>query len=349
MSQRKRKASAMNAVNMTVFLPKRRPAYVAKWTDPVTGKRPQRTLGTKVKREAFVLAAELADKVVAGVAIDDLDWGAFCAKYEREKLRKRSHSTQEGWGTTKRHIRDFGEPATLQDVTAGWVSAWQAHLEDTGMAVNSVAVYSRYLRAAVNWAARYDLIARAPFIAVEIEAVPRSDGVQPVDFKRLLAAVPTVRPKDAARWDRLLRGLSGCNLRISELRRLSWDPGAEIRIDMGDVYPLIRFRPKSHKTRKRRIQVILPQFWDVCTETAMDDRQGFVFPVPNGRGGQISLSPPGSHSQLRRKPRGRLTPKGAAGVPAGPGRLLRARLRGQGGPGPRGARPVRLLRQDRLA
>lgn len=285
----RRKPSAMRTLQMTVFRPKRRPgAYVAKWTDPVTGKRPQRTLDARIRRDADDLAAELAKKILAGVAIDDIEWPAFCVRYERAKRRKWKPSTREGWGTTKTHVRNFGAPATLQDVTAAWVLAWQGHLEDTGMSVNSVAVYSRYLRAAVRWAARYDLIARAPYIAVESEAVPRSEGVRPVDFRRLLLAVPDVRPKDTACWARLLRGLSACNLRVNELRRLSWDPSAEIRIDTGDKFPLIRFRPKSHKTRKRRIQVILPEFWRVCTETPQDDRTGVVFSVPNGRGGQIS-------------------------------------------------------------
>jgi len=284
-----RKSTAMKTVQMTVFRPARRPAaYVARWRNPVTGKWAQRTLDARLQRDAGALATELAEAIVNGVSIDNLDWPAFCAKYEREKMRKRAGKTQESWVTTKRHIADFGAPRHLQDVTAAWVSAWQAHLEDTGMAVNSVAVYSRTLRAAIRWAARYDLIDRAPYIAVECEEVPRSDGIQPVDFKRLLAAVPEVRPKDTAYWSRLLRGLSTCNLRINELRRLSWDPGSKIRIDGADVYPLIRFHPKSHKSQKRRIQVILPQFWDVCRETPMDQRTGHVFPVPNGRGGQLS-------------------------------------------------------------
>lgn len=274
---------------MSVFIPKRRKnSYVATWWDPVTKRFRQKTLGTKNRREAFAIASDMARLILAGVSVDRITWASFCAMYERERLSRRSPSTREGWGTLKRHIADFGEPEAIEDITAAWVSAWQAHLYARGLAVNSVGVYSRYLRAAVNWAKRHDLIERAPYVEIETEVAPRSKATKPHEFKVILAAVPKVRPNDSANWNRLLRGLSRCNLRISELRQLSWDEGAGVHLDVSDVYPLIRFQPKSIKSRKRRVQVVLPEFWDICCETPQGDRQNWIFPLPNGRGGQMS-------------------------------------------------------------
>jgi integrase len=285
------KSEVMKKLRMTVFKPHRRPgSYVARWQDPVTERWCQRRLGERTKREAWAAATELADKIDVGVSVDDTKWRQFCYKYEWEHLgrRHRSARTLESWLTTKRHIARFREPATLQAITSSWVSEWQAHLDHEGLALNSIACYSRTLKAALKWAWKRDLIMKVPHIPVEGEEVPRSRAVKPTEMKRLLQAVPEVRPKDTHYWARMLRGLSLCNLRISNLRQLSWDADAPIRIDTTEAHPLIRFQPRSHKSRKRRIQVVLPAFWAVCCETPEELRQGYVFPLPNGRGGQMS-------------------------------------------------------------
>jgi len=282
----------MALLGMTVFLPTRRPeSYVARWTDPDTGKRKQRRLGTRIKRDAYTAAAELAAKALGRVSIDRWTWGAFCERYERLHMRGTSPKNQEAWATTKRHLVAYGAPAYLDSVSSMWVAEWQAWLASDsgpGLATNSVALYSRYLRAALRWAQKKDLIIRAPHVDARVEEVPRSRAVTPAQFPQLLAAIAEVRTQDADRWNRFLRALSRCNLRINELRRLSWDQEAPIALDTSGPHPLIRFAPRSTKSRKRRIQVVLPAFWRICLETPVDERTGYVFRLPNGRGGQIS-------------------------------------------------------------
>jgi hypothetical protein len=284
-----RENAAMKRLGMSVFKPSRRPhSWVAKWRDPVTGRIRQRTLDAKLKRDAFTKASDLAQRIVAGVSIEDVDWEDYCEKYERDHLADLSDAHREAWKTTRNHINGFGAPLHLEDVTAAWVAAWQTYLRDTKMARNSVAFYSRYLRAALNQARDWDLVARVPKIRVKVKKNARADAVTPDELKLILAAVPEVRSKDTAIWDRLLRGLARCNLRINDLRRLSWDKNSPIWLDTREIFPLIRIQPGAGKSEEPKIQLILESFWGVCCETPQKDRTGWVFPIPNGRGGQMS-------------------------------------------------------------
>ncbi len=288
-----RKLHAMEVLGMTVYVPSRRPtSYVAEWRDPATGRKRQRTLRTLKQRDAFTAAAELARKAFARVTVDRLTWAKAVADYERLHIAAKSEKHQEAWVAAKKHIETYGAPRFIDDVTAIWATEWQAWLasaEGPALAVNSVAFYSRYLRSLLNWLRKQDLIERAPHIEAKAEEVPRGKAVSPRQFTELLKAVPRVRPTDTERWDRFLRALARSNLRIDELRRLSWDPDAPIRLDTSELYPLIRFAPKSHKSRKRRIQVVLPAFWQICLETPVDERHGYVFKLP-GRGGHTQMT-----------------------------------------------------------
>ena len=162
----------MEAVSMTVFRPARRPSYVARWVDPTTGKSRERTLRTRLKREAVARAADLAERVVSHVSVDRLAWDAFCDKYERLRISQTSEKNQESWTTTRRHVAEYGAPVDLDAVSGLWVAEWQAWLRGKGLAPNSVAVSSRYLRAALRWAAKKDLLPRCPAIEVGGEHVP---------------------------------------------------------------------------------------------------------------------------------------------------------------------------------
>lgn len=64
--------------------------------------------------------------------------------------------------------------------------------------------------------------------------------------------------------------------------RLSWEPDGEIRIEWHNDYPLVHKPPRSHKTKKDRFEVMLPEFWDVCNED--HEKRGLVFPIPTPAG-----------------------------------------------------------------
>lgn len=285
-----RKSKAMQAVGMTIYIPSRRPeSYVIEYHDPTTWAKQQKTPKTLDKREAYAIGAEIASKAVAHISVHRLTWEKGVDTYKRLHIRKTGIRNQEAWTETTKHIASFGAPRFVDDITSLWVAEWQVWLATTqGLAVNSVAFYSRYLRGCLNWLKNHDLLERAPHVEAKCEQVPRGKAVTPTQFKRLLEVALVVRPKDTDRWDRFLRALARCNLRIDELRRLSWDRDAPIRLDTSEIHPLIRFTPKSTKSRKRRIQVVLPAFWAICLETPVDERNGYVFKLPGRGGGQMT-------------------------------------------------------------
>ncbi len=273
---------------MTVFRPRRRKHYVARWLDPQTGRRRERTLGTAKRREAYQRGQAIAEKVAAGLPVDDFHWLDFAALYERGHLANRSESHRQSFRTVRRYVEEFGL-RSVGSITASWVVEWQLWLaREKRLARNSVASHSARLRAALRWAHRHDLLGKVPYIAVEFEEVPASRGITLEEHERILAAVSKIRPNDAAYWERFLRSLWQCNLRVGELAQLSWDSDAPIRLDTRQTYPVISMDPKSHKSRKRRLQVITREFWEICRETSVGERYGLVFGIPNGFGGTMS-------------------------------------------------------------
>lgn len=200
----------MQRIGMTVFKPERRQSsgFVAKWRDPVTGRRRQKTLHAMTQREAYAAATTMADQIVSGCNPDDMPWQAFADLYESLALGKRSKSSRQSWRKTSAYVIEHNPLATIQDVSSAWVTQWQAKLAKHLKAQNTLATYSARLRAALRWAERQRIIDRAPFVAVEWEQVPSSRAITGEEFDRILAAVPYVRPHDSLHWNRLLRGLT---------------------------------------------------------------------------------------------------------------------------------------------
>lgn len=275
-----RRRSAMQQISMSVFLPSRRKSggWVAKWRDPTSGRWQQKTLGVKIKRDAYDVAGELAAQIVSGVSVERMTWLEFCGLYEAQHLRQRSSDSIGSWRTTKWYVEKLAPLRSLADATTPWVSRFQEALRRRSMAVNSVATYSARLRAALRWAERQRLIDRAPYVPVEVVEAPRSRAVTGEEFERMLAVAPKVRSKDAPRWDRLLRGQWESGLRISELLNLSWDEDAPIRLTDRGKWPMIHFG--RQKNKRRQWMAVTPEFWAVCCETSKPNRRGVVFELP---------------------------------------------------------------------
>lgn len=278
--------SDLEKVQMSIFRPGRRSYYIARWVDPDTGRRRQRSLRVKKRNQAWDEASELVRKLLVGVSPDDPGWLDFCRLYEDGHINRKSAGHQENWRTVKWSVDAFGVPS-LSHITAAWVVKWQAKLRTDKLAANTVASYSTRLRAALNWARKHDLLLRVPYIAVETEEAPRSRAITGEEFDRIIGAVKEIRPDDADQWKRLLRGLSQVNLRIGELIRLSWDEDQPIHIDNRGRYPLIRMAARAQKSRKVRIQPITPEFWKICCENR--SRTGLVFPLVNLYGEPMTL------------------------------------------------------------
>lgn len=277
-----RPTSAMERLKMTApFVPGRRKTagYIVKWTDPISGRRRQQKLGTRKKREAWCLAADLADEIESGAAIGGVPWLTFCERYEQQHLAKLSPKSIEGWRTVKWFVEEACPLNSIQQANDVWVDRFIDAVLAKEVSTNTEATYLARIKAALSWACKKRYLRQMPYIAVNWERRPRSEAVTAKQFEAMLAAIPAVRPKDWPLWRRLMRGQYFTGLRISELLELSWDLSADIRVVDGDR-PVIRF--DRQKNRQRQVRPVVPEAWEIIAESPV--RSGVVFPIPGARG-----------------------------------------------------------------
>ena len=282
--------NSMHRINMTVFTSARRNNYVMRWTDPDTSKKQEKSTCTDEWREAMLIAAELADKVLAGatkVSAGDPLWTDFCDEYQTHVNSRRTGGAELNWQTTRRLVEDrsprqetgISAPRRLSDLTSIWILRWQTRLRELGLSDNSVATYSARLKAALRWAVEYGMLIAAPRIAVDFVNQPRSRAITLEEFERIREAAKLVRPLDWQQWDRFLRGQWHCGFRLAEIAQLSWDATAPIHIDCREKFPIVVMAAAANKKRKPRQRAITPEFWAVCAETPPEARAGLVFPI----------------------------------------------------------------------
>jgi integrase len=285
---------AMRICRMKLVKPARRRHRIMRWTDPRTGESHEETTGTASKRDAYHIAADRARRIVEGTYSECYGWREFCARYEREHMPSLSAKSLEAWRTTRRWIGKVEPPEDVSQVDTAYIVRWQNGLRRRHVGETSIAAYSARLRAALNWAADLGIIAKAPKVRMPKKAkgrskIARSRAITAEEFDRIVMAAEKVRPDDAALWQRFLRGLWHSGFRLDELLKLSWSPRAAWSIDTSGEIPCVRIRGEGEKAGRDRLQPITPEFWDLCCETPTDDRQGPVFPLPNGHGGQLTV------------------------------------------------------------
>ncbi|MCA9235868.1 MAG: site-specific integrase [Planctomycetales bacterium] len=266
---------------------------VLRWVDPQTGRPRERSAQTTRRREAQRLAAALEEEIAAGtVDSGALHWDRFRPRYEREHLAELSAKYRSQWTTAANALERLHNPELirLEDLTASLLSRFSLRLREEGKSPASIAAYLRALRAALGWAERLGLIDRRPRVAMPRQAKGKRMRSRPItleEFERLLAAVPKVRPKDSRRWERLLHGLWHSGLRISELLRLSWDPGGLLWVDCTHPIPMLGIRAEGQKRRTDQYQPITPEFWALI-DCPAESRRGYVFSLPGRKAEQMT-------------------------------------------------------------
>jgi integrase len=252
-----------------------------------------REIGSKTfdRREADRLAALLEMDLANGQVERTLfTWQEFRRRYEAEALSGLSRATATQFATAANRYEKVMSPRHVRDVSKSSLSKFVAHLRDEGLAAASIRSYLGHLRAALSWACDMDMLPTAPRIRM-----PRGSGIKrmrslPInatEFEAILAAVPKVRPDDPEPWRQFLRGLWHSGLRVDELRRLSWEPSADLWLTTNLGIPMIRALAEGHKARRDCYQPITIDFWQLV-ECCVEDRRGHVFPLPGAKGRQMT-------------------------------------------------------------
>ena len=277
-----------------VVKPKGKKYLVLRWTDPETDRPRQRSAGVTRRRDAERIASVLESQIIAGTADDgQMLWDNFRVRYEEEQLASLSKAYQSQWKTAANWLESMVVFSCLAELNTSLLSRFAAAMRKKEMPETTIATYLRPIRAALKWASDIGLIDRAPKVVMPKRAkgVTKNMRSRPVnleEFERILMVTEKVRPKDHKRWERLLWGAYRSGFRIGELLQLSWNPGAAWSIDLSFSRPLIRLLAEGEKSHRDRFQAITPEFWEICSQSPAEYRQGFVFPIAGCNGQQMT-------------------------------------------------------------
>ena len=262
------------------------------WTDPITGKRKTQSAKTKDWRTAERLAGKLAEELEAGcISPSRVTWDEFERRYTDEKLATLAPATKETALASLRHVKRVLEIEYLAKLTAAAMSKFAAALRQEGMRDTTIAHHLRHVKAATRWAAKLGVMSKAPAIDMPKRAKgqsqARSRAITGEEYERMIAAVPTVRPADAAQWARYVTGLWLSGLRRSEALALTWDQDGAFCVHLGEKRPVFIIRADGQKSGRAETCPMAPDFaaWLLAVPEA--ERTGPVFRLTNAAGKPI--------------------------------------------------------------
>lgn len=279
----------MKAIKVIVIRRKGRPYFEAQWVDPVTGKKRRESTGSDRRRDAERFAATIERELNEGTfSRYRLTWEAFRERYESEAGASLSKGTQGKISSTFNAVEKYISPKYLRALDAGEISRFAAAMRADKLAEATIASRLRHLKASLRWAARLNLIPRAPHITMPAKANEKAGGRAPTpeEFDRYLDALPKVvrRVEDQPSWRELVVGLWWSGLRINEGCRLHWTDDRYITADLEGRRPMFRINAAASKNRKTQRFPIAPEFHEMLRAVPESKRHGFVFnPTLRGR------------------------------------------------------------------
>lgn len=282
-----------SGTKVEVVNPAREKFLILRWIDPKTGKKHQKSSKTKRRREAERMAAQLALEIDEGIYLEEHGWREFTKVYSSDHLPSLKKKSRDNWRTCRNWLEKLINPDTLQDLDAAAIQRFAAKLRQQGQGETTISTYLALLRAALGWAELVGMIDEVPRFRMPKRAkgrskMARSRPIVEEELEKLLMVTKTERPKDAHRFRRLLNGLWESGFRISELLMLSWEAGQPWSIDTSGEFPCIRILSTGEKAHTDRFQPITPEFWALISDTAEQDRTGYVFYIPGRKGRQMS-------------------------------------------------------------
>jgi integrase len=250
--------------------------------DPISGKKKAKSSGTTDWREAERLAGELQRELDAGryAPPSRITWQQFRERYKAEHLASLKPKTVENIGYVLNQVEQHLDPDRLVKVNAAALSKLQSKLRDTGVKETTIASILRQVRAALGWAVSVGMLSAVPKVNMPKGARGRKmkgGAVIGEQFDRMLAAVPKVRPKDAAEWVRYLTALWLSGLRLQESITLSWEADSPFAVDLTGRRPLFRIKGTDQKSGNDQLLPMTPDFAEFLLKTPEAERTGLVF------------------------------------------------------------------------
>ena len=287
-------------INVTILKPTRGKYYKARWTDPETGQRRERSTKTTKQREAERFAARLEKELQDGTYSDPsaVKWSDFRDRYETEVLPGLSENTAVKRISVFDIVEAAIDPRLLRQVNAASLARLVAQLRENERSEATIGGYLAHLRSALNWAYRMGMIPKK----IELTMPKKVEGMKgrPIkleEHERMLAAVFEVvegrkrKPDEpdtdrVLSWKFLLNGLWWSGLRIDEANRLHWTDQSGFCIEFTGKHPKFRIQATAQKGRRFELLPMAPEFFEQLQTIAQDEREGFVFNPTSRRPGR---------------------------------------------------------------
>ena len=269
-------------IKVTVIKYPDRDNFVLAYTDPVSGKRKTKTAGTSKESAAWKAAAAWEEELKAGPHCprSKVTWADFRKRYEAEHASGLTENSRAIIRFALNCVEKHLNPDRLVKVNASTLSTLQTKLRATGMRETSIATVLRHVKAALSWGVTVELLSAVPKIIMPKGSKGRKmkgGALVGEQFDRMLAAVPKVRPNDAAEWQRCLTGLWLSGLRLGESVALSWDSDAPFAVDLSGRHPRFKIKGEAQKSGRDELTPMTPDFADFLLQTPESERRGRVF------------------------------------------------------------------------
>lgn len=221
-----------------------------------------------------------------------ISWKDFRIRYELEVARVyMKGSSEDRLALSLNTLERICKPNFAVDIDAGALNKYIAEMEQEGYARSTIITNLSYIKPMLDWGYASRLIPRQVIYNRRLlrnmrRQGPPSRAVAPHEFDLILSKVDELRPNDAKRWKKLLRGMNNCDLRLSEILSLSWEPEAKVRMLMLGDRPIIQFCTSDAQKNGRIIShAVSKKFWEIarCDENGveldMDMVEGHIFPL----------------------------------------------------------------------
>jgi len=261
--------------------------------DPITGRKVAKSSGTRDDVAAERAAAVWQDELRSGryQAPSRMTWPEFRQRYEEEKLASMAAGTRETATAAFDYVERLVAPDRLAKMTARVLSQFQTKLREAKLREATIAKHLRTIKAALRWAERQGMLAKAP--TIDMPRLPKGQrmmkgrAITAEEFDRLVAAAAKVRPNDTDSWIRLLNGLSLSGLRLGEAVALSWDDRAAFSVDLNGRHPTFRIYAEGQKAKRDEVLPLTPDFGQWLLATFPEgQRVGRVFLMADPRTGK---------------------------------------------------------------
>lgn len=220
-------------------------------------------------------------------------WDEFRTAYELEVVRLYMQPRSEDrFCLAINTLERICKPKLARDITVTRLNKFIVALEQEGYARSTIVTHISYIKPMLDWGYMHKILPEAVQYDKRLLRNMRkqmpSRAVTQHEFDEILAEIVKSRASkgDASRFVRLMKAMNNCDLRISELLNLSWEPEAKVRMMVMGDRPLIQFcTHNAQKNGEIMSHPVSKKFWDIVScdadgnEINVDKAEGLVFPM----------------------------------------------------------------------